>query len=46
MIVSLSKSIAHYLCKNNIVSEDDMPIYQYGFEIIINTENNKFEPEL
>ena len=37
MIVSLSKNISHYLCKNNIVSEDDMPIYQYGFEIIIST---------
>ena len=37
MIESLSKYISHFLYKNKIVDEDDLSIYQYGFEIIIST---------
>lgn len=33
----LSKTISHFLYKNNIVKEQELEIYQYGFEIIIST---------
>ena len=37
MITFLSKCISHFLCKNNVITEEDFSIYQYGFEIIFST---------
>lgn len=37
MIVSLSKYISNFLNEKKVVSEEDIPVYQYGFEIIIST---------
>lgn len=37
MITGLSKRISHFLYRNNIITEKDMEIYQYGFEIIFST---------
>ncbi len=37
MITSLSRIISNFLHKKSTITEDDYPIYQYGFEIIIST---------
>lgn len=37
MITFLSKCISHFLCNNNVITEEDFSIYQYGFEIIFST---------
>ena len=37
IITFLSKTISHFLCKNNVIKEQELEIYQYGFEIIIST---------
>ncbi len=37
MNTSLSKCISNFLYKKKIITEEDYPIYQYGFEIIIST---------
>ena len=37
MIVSLSKSITHFLYNKEIIDEKELEIYQYGFEMIIST---------
>ncbi len=37
MITELSKRISHFLCEKDIVKEETVEIYQYGFEIIIST---------
>lgn len=37
IITFLSKTISHFLCKNNVIDKQELEIYQYGFEIIIST---------
>ncbi len=37
MISFLSNFITHYLFKNKIITEEKIPVCQYGFEIIIST---------
>lgn len=37
MISLLSKSIAHFLLRNNIIDENSVSICEYGMEIIIST---------
>ncbi|MBO5383677.1 MAG: accessory gene regulator B family protein [Ruminococcus sp.] len=37
IITILGRNISLFLCRNNIISEQDLEIYQYGFETIIST---------
>lgn len=37
MITELSKRISLFLCRKNIIAEDLIEVYQYGFETIIST---------
>lgn len=37
IITFLSKTISHFLHKNNIIKEEELELYKYGFEIIIST---------
>lgn len=37
MITELSKRISLFLCRKNIIDEDLIEVYQYGFETIIST---------
>lgn len=37
MITELSKRMSHFLCRKNIIAEDLIEVYQYGFETIIST---------
>ncbi len=37
MIASLCKVITHFLCRKKIIAQNELEIYQYGFEIIIST---------
>ena len=35
MITSISKKLASYLCRKNIIDKDKKEIYQYGYEVLI-----------
>ena len=35
MITSISKKLASYLSRKNIIDKDKKEIYQYGYEVLI-----------
>lgn len=37
IITFLGKSISHFLCEKKVIAEQEVEIYQYGFEILIST---------
>lgn len=37
MITTISKRISLFLLKNDVITDEDIEIYQYGFEIIVST---------
>ena len=37
MITFLGKSISLFLCRKNIIAEEEIDIYQYGFEAVLST---------
>lgn len=37
IITFLGKSISHFLCKKKVIAEQEVEVYQYGFEILIST---------
>ena len=37
IITFLGKSISHFLCEKKVIAEQEVEVYQYGFEILIST---------
>ena len=37
MISSLSKFVSLFLCKKKVVKQEELEVYQYGFEVIFST---------